>query len=195
MNEAEPLYDVVIVGAGSAGAVIASRVSENPNRSVLLLDAGPDYPRLEETPYDLVNAYHNSVEDHDWQHQYRPTAEFPLTPFPRGRVTGGSSAVNTAIALRGVKLTSRASAAPRSTSAGASYCTTSRTHSPLLSTARRSPGPRRHPRSHASRYLHWEQDVDRYANHIEAARQPPGCAVCSRRSPSPSSPSAPRSRS
>lgn len=97
-----PRYDVVIVGAGSAGTVIASRVSEDPNRSVLLLDAGPDYPRLAETPYDLVNGYRNSVADHDWGHEYRPTAEFPATPFPRGRVTGGSSAVNTAIALRGL---------------------------------------------------------------------------------------------
>jgi len=95
-------YDVIVVGAGSAGAVVAARVSEDPNRSVLLLDAGPDYPRLEETPFDLVNAYRNSVEDHDWRHEYRPTAEYPPTPFPRGRVTGGSSAVNTAIALRGV---------------------------------------------------------------------------------------------
>ena len=84
MNEAEPRYDVVIVGAGSAGAVIASRVSENPNRSVLLLDAGPDYPRLEETPYDLVNAYHNSVEDHDWQHQYRPDRGVPADAVSEG---------------------------------------------------------------------------------------------------------------
>ena len=102
MSDLEARYDVVIVGAGSAGAVIANRVSENPNRSVLLLDAGPDYSRLEDTPFDIVNAQRNSVEDHDWRHEYQPTAEFPLTPFPRGRVTGGSSAVNTAIALRGL---------------------------------------------------------------------------------------------
>jgi choline dehydrogenase len=98
----ESRYDVIVVGAGSAGAVVAARASEDGTRSVLLLDAGPDYSRLEETPFDLVNAYRNSVEDHDWGHEYRPTAEYPATPFPRGRVTGGSSAVNTAIALRGL---------------------------------------------------------------------------------------------
>ena len=98
---AEP-WDVVVVGAGSAGAVVAARATEDPNRRVLLVDAGPDYPLLPETPYDLLNSYQNSVVDHDWKHEYLPVMTGPATPFPRGRVTGGSSAVNTAIALRGV---------------------------------------------------------------------------------------------
>jgi len=95
-------YDIVIVGAGSAGSVIAARASEDPNRSVLLIEAGPDYPLLARTPDDLVNAHHNSTEDHDWHFAYQPTARARAGPFPRGRVTGGSSAVNTTIALRGV---------------------------------------------------------------------------------------------
>ncbi|MGE3961532.1 MAG: GMC family oxidoreductase [Dehalococcoidia bacterium] len=96
------VHDIVVLGAGSSGAVIAARASEDPNRSVLLVEAGPDYGTLADTPYDLRNSYQNSLVDHDWKHQYQPTAQAPSTPFPRGRVTGGSSAVNTTIALRGV---------------------------------------------------------------------------------------------
>ncbi len=96
------MYDVVIIGAGSSGAVVAARASENPNLSVLLIEAGPDYPLLAETPEDLTNGHRNSVRAHDWQLSYQPIAAGPTRPLPRGRVTGGSSAVNTTIALRGM---------------------------------------------------------------------------------------------
>jgi choline dehydrogenase len=95
-------HDVVIIGAGSAGAVIAARASEHPDLSVCLLEAGPDYPALAETPFDLVNSHDNSYVDHDWGYRYRAVADGRPTAFPRGRVMGGSSAVNTTIALRGM---------------------------------------------------------------------------------------------
>ena len=60
------MHDLLIVGAGSAGCVIANRASEDPNRTVLLVEAGPDYRDLADTPYDLVNSHNNSYRDHDW---------------------------------------------------------------------------------------------------------------------------------
>ena len=92
--------ELIIVGAGAAGAVIAARVTERSDREVLLLEAGPD--RLGDAlPADLRNGGRNSMLDHDWGFRHRPTADGRLFPLPRGRVVGGSSAVNTCIALRG----------------------------------------------------------------------------------------------
>lgn len=95
------MQDVIVVGAGSAGCVVASRASEDPNRTVLLLEAGPDYPELAQTPADLVDGHNNSYRAHDWGLTYQPTRGREVS-FPRGRVVGGSSAVNTTIALRGM---------------------------------------------------------------------------------------------
>src|SRR4030095_9254159 len=53
------------------------------------------------TPCDLWNVHQTSVRDHDWGLEFEPTRGRSVV-FPRGRVTGGSSAVNTAIALRGM---------------------------------------------------------------------------------------------
>jgi choline dehydrogenase len=94
--------DTIVVGAGSSGAVIAARATENPGREVLLLEAGPDYPEAEGIPADLRDGTRNSMTHHDWGQTHRThPASRVLFPFPRGRVVGGSSAVNTCIALRG----------------------------------------------------------------------------------------------
>lgn len=95
------MYDVIVVGAGSSGCAIAARASEDPNRTVLLLEAGPDYSDLSSLPFDLVNGHTNSYVAHDWRFEHNPVRDRKVR-FPRGRVVGGSSAVNTAIALRGI---------------------------------------------------------------------------------------------
>lgn len=94
-------YDLIVVGAGSGGSVVAARASEDPRIRVLLVESGPDYPNIEGLPEDLRNVNHGSLFDHDWGLRYTPSATSRTSLFARGRVTGGSSAVNTAIALRG----------------------------------------------------------------------------------------------
>jgi len=93
-------YDDIIVGAGSAGAVLAARLSEDPQRSVLLLEAGPDYRTIDETPHNLLRTT-TALADHNWGWVAQATAQREI-PFHRGKVTGGCSAINSSVAIRGV---------------------------------------------------------------------------------------------
>ena len=95
-------YDYIVVGAGSAGSVIANRLSANPEVSVCLIEAGPtDNTPLISTPLGLMLLAKNPR--YNWLYQSTAqagTAQRQI-PIPRGKVLGGSSAINGMVYIRG----------------------------------------------------------------------------------------------
>jgi choline dehydrogenase len=93
-------YEVAIVGAGTAGCVLAARLSESGERSVLLLEAGPDYASVDRLPADVASAW-MPARSHDWGMASEPDALGRIVELPRARLVGGCSATNATFAMRG----------------------------------------------------------------------------------------------
>ncbi|MYB34710.1 MAG: NAD(P)-binding protein [Gammaproteobacteria bacterium] len=99
----EPAWDYIVVGAGSAGCVIASRLSENPDHSVLLIESGPDIRRYPSTRIPIGYARTFYDEEVNWKFFTEPESGLNgrNSYWPRGRVLGGSGSINAMVFCRG----------------------------------------------------------------------------------------------
>ncbi|KAI5631119.1 GMC oxidoreductase domain-containing protein [Phthorimaea operculella] len=103
----DPNYDFIVVGAGSAGAVVANRLSEVPDWKVLLIEAGGNPTLGTEIPQIFFSNFNSEV---DWAYKPEPQAHACKSyvngrcAFPRGKVLGGSSSTNGLYYVRGNKL-------------------------------------------------------------------------------------------
>jgi len=94
----ERSFDVLVLGGGAAGCALAGRLSENPNRFVCLVEAGPDYGHYDEGrwPADIQDACRLAIDSHRWERDDEDDRS-----QIRARVIGGCSAHNACVTLAG----------------------------------------------------------------------------------------------
>ena len=95
-------YDFIILGAGSAGCVMANRLSEDGKYSVLVLEAGPmDHKLLVHIPAGVYNVYKDPSINWNYFSEPEPDCDNRLIDLPRGKIIGGSSSINSMVYMRG----------------------------------------------------------------------------------------------
>ena len=104
-------FDVVVVGAGTSGGVVAARLSEDPGCDVLLLEAGPDFPDEADSPPAFLTGggamgenlagVGAATPDLDWNYHSEPLESGRRVHVRRGRLVGGSSMINGCVCVRG----------------------------------------------------------------------------------------------
>jgi choline dehydrogenase len=97
-------FDYIVVGAGSAGAVLASRLSEDPRNRVLLVEAGRASHPYSRFPVSFGLLIDNAAANWRYESEPEPGTANRAIPVPRGKVLGGSSAINGLVWVRGQPL-------------------------------------------------------------------------------------------
>lgn len=97
-------YDYIVIGAGSAGAALAGRLSENPGNSVLLIEAGKATHPLSFLPLSFALYIDHPVVNWRYRSEREEGTNNRVIPVPRGKLLGGSSAINGMMYVRGQSL-------------------------------------------------------------------------------------------
>ena len=95
-------YDYIVVGAGTAGSVVANRLTADGKTRVLLLEAGgPDWHPLMRMPIGFLRALNRKFLNWNYVSEPEPSYNNRSIPVPRGHVLGGSSSINGMFHIRG----------------------------------------------------------------------------------------------
>ena len=95
-------YDYIIIGAGSAGCVLANKLGEDKKNKILILEAGPmDYNLMIHIPAGVYSAYRNPKINWNYYTEHEPELFDRTVSMPRGKVVGGSSSINSMVYMRG----------------------------------------------------------------------------------------------